>query len=53
MAGVALDRETTAVPRNDNGDAVFSFGVAAADTGTPVLISYTMVFAHYCSQIAG
>ena len=42
-AGVVLDRETTSIPHNDNGDAVFTFGVAAMDRGTPVLISYTTV----------
>ena len=40
---MVLDRETTSIPHNDNGDAVFTFGVAAMDRGTPALISYTTV----------
>ncbi len=43
--GVAFDREGANVPRNDNGDAVFSFGVAASDGGIPVQDAITTVSA--------
>lgn len=42
-AGVTLDRETNGIPHNDNGDAVFTFGVAATDRGNPALVSYSTV----------
>ena len=46
-AGVSLDRDSNLIPHNDNGDAVFTFGVAAMDLGIPALISYTTVSLHY------
>lgn len=42
-AGVVLDRDTNSIPHNDDGDAVFTFGVAATDLGIPALISFTTV----------
>lgn len=43
LAGVTFDREAPNVPHNDNGDAVYSFGVVAADLGDPVQISLVTV----------
>lgn len=42
-AGVNLDREMNTIPHNDDGDAVFTFGVAATDRGSPAQISFTTV----------
>ena len=42
-AGVTLDRENTSLSRNDDGNAVFTFSVAARDRGSPPLISFTTV----------
>lgn len=42
-AGIELDRDTSSTPHNDDGDAVFTFGVAAMDLGSPQEISYTTV----------
>lgn len=50
LAGVSFDREAADVPRNDAGDAVYSFGVVASDRGTPVQVAFTTVS---CLRIRG
>ena len=42
-AGVILDRDMDTVPHNANGDAVYTFSVAAMDNGIPQEISYATV----------
>lgn len=41
--GTLLDRDLNSLPHNDNGDAVFTFGVAATDLGIPAFITFTTV----------
>lgn len=46
LPGVSFDREEADVPRNNDGDAVYSFGVVASDGGTPVQVAFTTVSYH-------
>jgi hypothetical protein len=42
-AGVILDRDINSIPHNADGDAVYTFSVAAMDAGVPQTISFTTV----------
>lgn len=48
-AGVVLDRDTNSIPHDADGNAVFTFGVAAMDLAVPALISFTTVSSYYTS----
>ena len=41
--GAILDREVDALPHDENGNAVYTFGVTAVDKGTPAQLNYATV----------
>lgn len=44
--GAVLDQESSSVPHDQNGNAAFTFGVAASDGGNPSQLSYASVSLH-------
>lgn len=41
--GALLDREVDTLPHDENGNAVYRFGVTAVDKGTPAQLNYATV----------